>query len=680
MSMTDWVEVIAQSQAMINQLTAVQAVAVARVAATESVEAEDGTVDERSCLLGHVRLDAAALVAEPLGVTESAAQRRVSLAVREVTVLRSVHESMAAGTIDGWRAALVGEELLDAPDDVARATASRVVDGLARRSGAEVRRRVRRALAAIDEEWLRQRTERARRDRSVRRWAQEPGVDAWFGTFPAEQSAVAWAAVDDLAQRYRRDGSCESIEQARADAMLDLVLGRATTRVTVQLTVPAEPGSAPGPTGDDQRNAAAGPPTGRAVPGAACPFFATAGAGALGGDAVGAQVGCGGAERGGAERGGAERGGSVGGEPAAVSAPGGATATAVESGRAVADDDSAATRALVGHVLQSLPPAGAFVEVRGLDGSGSSEVPAAWVAAHLEQAAAAHSPVGREAVEVFACHPSTGALIDATAALTSEGYRPGAALVRLVRARDGHCRFPGCSTAARFCDLDHVRPWPTGATCADNLVLLCRRHHRVKQSPGWWARLHADGTMAWSTPDGRTLNSEPLDHRRHVGSSRASALAGTHEPGPAGAEPRHPTVTAPGHMTMVQAPVRPLSAPLATPQELITASWAPLTTPLPTGESRAGTVLGDAQASGSQPSRPRSLDPGPFSRLEHAQEHSLAFSTGSRPLQKGWADGPVAPHLSRCTGAIISPDWSRWCRARPRRPGPLDERSDPPPF
>ena len=424
MSMTDWVEVIAQSQAMINQLTAVQAVAVARVAATESVEAEDGTVDERSCLLGHVRLDAAALVAEPLGVTESAAQRRVSLAVREVTVLRSVHESMAAGTIDGWRAALVGEELLDAPDDVARATASRVVDGLARRSGAEVRRRVRRALAAIDEEWLRQRTERARRDRSVRRWAQEPGVDAWFGTFPAEQSAVAWAAVDDLAQRYRRDGSCESIEQARADAMLDLVLGRATTRVTVQLTVPAEPGSAPGPTGDDQRNAAAGPPTGRAVPGAACPFFATAGAGALGGDAVGAQVGCGGAERGGAERGGAERGGSVGGEPAAVSAPGGATATAVESGRAVADDDSAATRALVGHVLQSLPPAGAFVEVRGLDGSGSSEVPAAWVAAHLEQAAAAHSPVGREAVEVFACHPSTGALIDATARPDVGGVPP----------------------------------------------------------------------------------------------------------------------------------------------------------------------------------------------------------------------------------------------------------------
>jgi len=589
MSMTDWVEVIAQSQAMINQLTAVQAVAVARVAATESVEAEDGTVEERSCRLGHVRLDAAALVAEPLGVTESAAQRRVSLAVREVTVLRSVHESMAAGTIDGWRAALVGEELLDAPDGVARATASRVVDGLAGRSGAEVRRRVRRALAAVDEEWLRQRTERARRDRSVRRWAQEPGVDAWFGTFPAEQSAVAWAAVDDLAQRYRRDGSCESIEQARADAMLDLVLGRASTRVTVQLTVPAEAVSAPDPTGEDHPNAVAGLTTANTVPGAARPLLATAADG---------------------------------------HAP----------GRAVPAAGPAATRALVEDVLRSLPPAGAFIEVRGLDGSGPSEVPTAWVAGHLEQAAAANRPSGREAIQVVACHPSTGALIDAARALMSERYRPGAALIRFVRARDGHCRFPGCSTAARFCDLDHVRPWPTGATCADNLVLLCRRHHRVKQSPGWWARLHGDGAMAWTTPDGRTLTSEPLDHRRIGPSCRTSPVAGALEPSPAGAEPRPrpPTMTPSGRTAM--------------PSEL-------------------------------QPSRLRSLDPGPFSRLEHAQEHFLASSTGSRPLQKGSEDGPGAPHLSRCTGEItISSAWRRWCRARPRRSGACGERSDSPPF
>jgi hypothetical protein len=36
----------------------------------------------------------------------------------------------------------------------------------------------------------------------------------------------------------------------------------------------------------------------------------------------------------------------------------------------------------------------------------------------------------------------------------------------LVRAAEGMCVFPGCSTPARRCDLDHRRPFPVGATCS----------------------------------------------------------------------------------------------------------------------------------------------------------------------------------------------------------------------
>ncbi len=84
---------------------------------------------------------------------------------------------------------------------------------------------------------------------------------------------------------------------------------------------------------------------------------------------------------------------------------------------------------------------------------------------------------------------------------------------RLVKARDGRCRFPGCSVAARFCDLDHVTPWPAGPTTASNLACLCRRHHRVKQRPGWTAALHPDATLTWTDPTGRTRTTHPLDHR-----------------------------------------------------------------------------------------------------------------------------------------------------------------------
>ena len=109
------------------------------------------------------------------------------------------------------------------------------------------------------------------------------------------------------------------------------------------------------------------------------------------------------------------------------------------------------------------------------------------------------------------CDPLTGARLDPGDDLATDAYRPGAELTSLVRARDGRCRFPGCSVAARFCDLDHVRPWPIGRTAARNLLTLCRRHHRIKQRPGWRVRLAPDGTATWADPTGRERTTAPLD-------------------------------------------------------------------------------------------------------------------------------------------------------------------------
>ena len=95
--------------------------------------------------------------------------------------------------------------------------------------------------------------------------------------------------------------------------------------------------------------------------------------------------------------------------------------------------------------------------------------------------------------------------------VAADGYRPSARLARLVRARDRRCRFPGCTVAAVFCDLDHVRPWPAGPTDDTNLVCLCRRHHRVKQRPGWHVTLATDGTATWTDPTGRVRTTHPAD-------------------------------------------------------------------------------------------------------------------------------------------------------------------------
>lgn len=62
----------------------------------------------------------------------------------------------------------------------------------------------------------------------------------------------------------------------------------------------------------------------------------------------------------------------------------------------------------------------------------------------------------------------------------SVGRYPPPRLRTALLFRDGTCRASGCQTAAEQCDIDHITPWPQGPTTADNLQVLCRRHHRLK--------------------------------------------------------------------------------------------------------------------------------------------------------------------------------------------------------
>jgi hypothetical protein len=76
-----------------------------------------------------------------------------------------------------------------------------------------------------------------------------------------------------------------------------------------------------------------------------------------------------------------------------------------------------------------------------------------------------------------------------------------AALRRALNARDRGCRFPGCENH-RFVDAHHVRHWARGgeATLA-NLVLLCRRHHRLVHEGGYGI----DDRMRFYDPWGRRI-------------------------------------------------------------------------------------------------------------------------------------------------------------------------------
>ena len=78
-------------------------------------------------------------------------------------------------------------------------------------------------------------------------------------------------------------------------------------------------------------------------------------------------------------------------------------------------------------------------------------------------------------------------------------------------ARDQHCRWPGCTIRATWCDAHHIIEWTDdGPTTDENCALFCHRHHQMSHQPGWkitgngteLAVHHPDGTVEVSRPPG----------------------------------------------------------------------------------------------------------------------------------------------------------------------------------
>ena len=79
------------------------------------------------------------------------------------------------------------------------------------------------------------------------------------------------------------------------------------------------------------------------------------------------------------------------------------------------------------------------------------------------------------------------------------------AIRRALKRRDQGCRFPGC-TCTRFVDAHHIIHWADGGeTSMENLVLLCRRHHRQVHEGGFGLHTQTDGQICFTDPQGRYL-------------------------------------------------------------------------------------------------------------------------------------------------------------------------------
>jgi len=91
--------------------------------------------------------------------------------------------------------------------------------------------------------------------------------------------------------------------------------------------------------------------------------------------------------------------------------------------------------------------------------------------------------------------------------------RPTPTEAAFVKARDRTCRAPGCRRPALWCDLDHEKPYSAGAPSHRGaLCSLCEHHHYLRHEHGYiWHRIH-HGTYLVDSPSGRHYLVTPDAH------------------------------------------------------------------------------------------------------------------------------------------------------------------------
>ncbi|WP_158375724.1 HNH endonuclease signature motif containing protein, partial [Cellulosimicrobium cellulans] len=323
----------------------------------------------------------------------------------------------------------------------------------------QVKADLERALLRVDPEHAQDRRDTARAGRGVTRPRALPDQMAEMHlVLPAEHAIGIDTALHGAARSARAAGDPRTLDQLRADTLVDCVLtGTPAAALAVTGASPAAtPGYLPGPRGTP--TPAATPETARAHPT---------------------------------------------GPPAPDPTTTGTTAPAVtDAGRAGAG--RAGTRDPRTHVLVTVPLSSLI---------GQDDTPADLAGYGPIDATTARALAQGGVWRRLVTDDLSGTVLD----VGRTTYRPPAALADHVRYRDRTCTFPGCPVPAHHCDLDHTHDWspapqdphPPGSTSHTNLGPTCPRHHRAKHHARFALHQPEPGTHDWTDPTGHTYRTRP---------------------------------------------------------------------------------------------------------------------------------------------------------------------------
>jgi Domain of unknown function (DUF222)/HNH endonuclease len=120
--------------------------------------------------------------------------------------------------------------------------------------------------------------------------------------------------------------------------------------------------------------------------------------------------------------------------------------------------------------------------------------------------------VSAETARRVACDASVVPMTEANGEPLSVGRKRRTippSMRRALEARGRGCSFPGCENT-RFVDAHHIHHWADGGeTGVENLLLLCRHHHRLVHEGGFRAVRAPNGEPRFARPDGTVIPGVP---------------------------------------------------------------------------------------------------------------------------------------------------------------------------
>jgi hypothetical protein len=411
-------------------------------------------------------------IACALGESRARADSLIGMAQSLPTHLPGTAAALLEGTVSRYKAEIIARATAFLDEDEARTAEAKVLDRAGRLTPGALRAAIARAVMEAAPEKARQRRETAAKDARVERWIQDSGNAALMGCeLPPDEVLAADQQITALAKELKRAGLEGDMDQLRARAYLDLLLG---TDSRSRGTEPA--GSEPGPS----RRTAAGF-AGRGT--LTVPLATLAGLADRPGElAVLGPV-----------------------DPwlardlaaAAARNPSSTWCVTVtdEHGHAIGHGCARPEPENRGKRARPGPPGFCFTQ------------------------ASRDGPPGGYGTWTLRTPGDGPDLTVALESLTTDpcdhrhqagGHDPGARLRHLSQIRHATCTSPVCRRPAAQCDHEHNTPYEAGGrTCLCNTGPKCRHDHRLKQHPRWTVDQLPDGTFRWTTPAGRTYTTEP---------------------------------------------------------------------------------------------------------------------------------------------------------------------------